>query len=92
METQSGWSFQQGKWLSELTIDPSEQLQAARRLLTALYGLNLLQRWGALFALAQPLRRRIALLSEVSLLTLVCWAEDIHIALATAIQQQKGVP
>lgn len=84
METQSGWSFQQGKWLSTLTIDPSERFQATRRLLTALYGLNLFQRWGALFA--------ITLLSKVSLLTLVCWAEDIHITLATAVQQQKSVP
>ena len=83
METQSGWSFQQEKWLSTLAIDPSERLQATRRLLTALFSLNLLQRWGALFA--------ITLLSEVSLLTLVCWAEDIHITLATAVQQQKGV-
>lgn len=80
METQSGWSFQQGKWLSTLAIAPLEQLQETKRLLATLQALELVKRWGALF--------EIALLSKVPLLILVCWAKDTHVALATAIKQQ----
>ncbi|MEL6882175.1 MAG: hypothetical protein AAFP09_16735, partial [Cyanobacteria bacterium J06607_10] len=80
METQSGWSFQQGKWLSTLEIAPLEQLQETKRLLAVLQALGLVKRWGTLF--------EIALLSKVPLLILGCWAEDTHVALATAIKQQ----
>lgn len=84
METQSGWSFQQGKWLSTLAIKPSERLQVTRHLLTTLYRLELLQRWGALF--------EIALLSKVPPRILMYWIDDTHIALATAVKQQKSMP
>lgn len=79
METQSGWSFQQGTWLSTLAINPSEQLQATKRLIEALRELELVKRWGGLFA--------IALLSKVPIPILIGWIEDIHIRLSTTIKQ-----
>lgn len=81
MEMQSGWSFQQGKWLSTLDINPSEQLQAAKNLLAVLVELKLVKRWGALFA--------IALLQEMPTAVIALWHNDAHIGIAAALGSKK---
>lgn len=52
MEAISGWSFQQGKWLGSLPVDPVERLEQLGKLTVALYELGLVQRWKPMFALA----------------------------------------
>ena len=52
MEKQSGWSFQQGRWLSALDIDLLKQVQASKQLSEALYELCLVKRWDLLFMIA----------------------------------------
>ncbi len=52
MEKQSGWSFQQGKWLGTLDINLLEQVQASKRLSETLYELSLVKRWDLLFTIA----------------------------------------
>ena len=51
MEKQSGWSFQQGRWLSALDIDLLKQVQASKQLSETLYELCLVKRWDLLFTL-----------------------------------------
>ena len=51
MEKQSGWSFQQGKWLSRLNINASKQIQASEQLSKTLYELRLVKQWSLLFAI-----------------------------------------
>lgn len=82
MEMQSGWSFQQGNWLSALDIDPSEQLQAAKELFAVLVELKLVKRWGALFA--------IALLQEMPTAVIALWHNDAHISIAAAMVSKKN--
>lgn len=81
METQSGWSFQQGKWLSALDINPTERLQAAKSLLAVLHELDLVKRWGALFA--------ITLLRMVPIGVIAFWQENTHIGIAAALGSNK---
>ena len=52
MEKQSGWSFQQGKWLRILDIDILKQVQVSKRLSETLHKLFLVKRWSSLFTLA----------------------------------------
>lgn len=60
MEKQSGWSFQQGKWLSTLDINISKRIQASGQLSEALRELRLVKQWDSLFTItllrATPLK------------------------------------
>ncbi|MGC1309373.1 MAG: hypothetical protein WA885_19300, partial [Phormidesmis sp.] len=78
MEIQSGWSFQQGKWLSALPIDSAERLQANNRLLSILQTLGLVKRWNPTFA--------ITLLSAVSGTEIVCWGRAVQLSLVEALK------
>jgi len=51
MEKQSGWSFQQGKWLSTLDINLSKRIQASGQLSEVLRELRLVKQWGSLFTI-----------------------------------------
>ncbi|MGB3668855.1 MAG: hypothetical protein WA984_01995 [Phormidesmis sp.] len=77
MEKQSGWSFQQGKWLSALDIDLLKQVQASKRLSEALYELRLVKRWGLLFT--------IALLRTTPLAVSMLWQNQALGAIATIV-------
>ena len=77
MEKQSGWSFQQGKWLNALDIDLLKQVQASKRLSEALHELCLVKRWGLLFT--------IALLRNTPLAVSVLWQNQALGAIATIV-------
>lgn len=51
METQSGWSFQQGKWLSDLSIDVESSVRSLHQLYAVLKQLGLVKQYGTLFAI-----------------------------------------
>jgi hypothetical protein len=87
METQSGWSFQQGKWLNAVAITPSEQLQTMQEVMAVLYDLKLVKRWNSTFALAKPLLRRIALLRTAPTGIVALWQSEVHVQIAEAIKQ-----
>lgn len=79
METQSGWSFQQGKWLKEVSIDPSEQLQTTQEVMAVLYGLKLMKHWNSAFA--------IALLRTAPTGIVALWQSEVHMQIAEAIKR-----
>lgn len=78
MEVQSGWSFQQGKWLSELNVGLEDRMEATERLFVVLKTSGLIEQWNPIFA--------IALLSAVPGLVVACWERQFQLALATAVQ------
>lgn len=79
METQSGWSFQQSKWLKEVSIDPSEQLQTTQEVMAVLYGLKLMKHWNSAFA--------IALLRTAPTGIVALWQSEVHMQIAEAIKR-----
>ena len=87
METQSGWSFQQGKWLNAVSIAPSEQLQTTQEVMAVLCELKLIKRWNSIFALAKPLLRRIALLRTAPTGIVALWQSEVHMQIAEAIKR-----
>lgn len=68
--------------MSALDIDPSERLQAAKNLFTVLHELELVKRWGALFA--------IALLRKAPTVVIALWHNDTHINIAKAFDSKKN--
>ena len=81
MEKQSGWSFQQGRWLSTLDIDPLKQVQASKRLSETLYELHLIKRWDLLFT--------ITLLRITPLSVSMLWQNQALEAIATIVSRKK---
>jgi len=82
MEKQSGWSFQQGKWLSKLNINASKQIQASEQLSKTLYELRLVKQWSLLFA--------ITLMRTTPLAVSMLWQNQALEAIAD-IANGKGV-
>ena len=80
MEVQSSWSFQQGKWLSELNVGLKDRIEATERLFADLKELGLIEQWNPMFA--------IALLSAAPILVIACWKKRVQLALAAAVQRQ----
>ena len=83
MEKQSGWSFQQGRWLSALDIDLLKQVQASKRLSEALYELCLVKRWDLLFT--------IALLTTIPVAVSMLWQTQALEAIATIVSSKSVV-
>ena len=81
MERQSGWSFQQGRWLSALDIDLLKQIQASKRLSETLYELHLVKRWNFLFM--------ITLLRTTPLAVSALWQNQALEAIATIVSGKK---
>ncbi|MEL6161990.1 MAG: phosphoadenosine phosphosulfate reductase family protein [Cyanobacteria bacterium J06627_32] len=79
METQSGWSFQQGKWLNAVAIAPSKQLQTTQEVMAVLYDLKLVKRWNNTFA--------IALLRTAPTGIVALWQSEVHVQIAEAIKR-----
>ncbi|MEO0647190.1 MAG: phosphoadenosine phosphosulfate reductase family protein [Cyanobacteria bacterium J06650_10] len=79
METQSGWSFQQGKWLNAVSIDPSEQLQNTQEVMTVLCSLKLMKHWNSTFA--------IALLRTAPTGIVALWQSEVHVQIAEAVKR-----
>lgn len=77
MEKQSGWSFQQGKWLSTLDINPLKQVQVSKQLSETLYELCLVKRWDLLFT--------ITLLRTTPLAVSMLWQNQALEAIATIV-------
>lgn len=77
MESQSGWSFQQGKWLSNLSIDTASRLGALGELHRALAQLQLLTPWHRNFV--------IALVRSTPTVTLMLLHSTATIALSKAL-------
>ena len=82
MEKQSGWSFQQGKWLSMLDINLSKRIQASERLAKTLWELRLVRRWILLFTLA--------LLRATPLAVSMLWQNQALEAIATIVNGKNG--
>ena len=83
MEKQSGWSFQQGKWLSTLNINLSKRIQASERLAEALCELRLVRRWDLLFT--------IALLRTTPLAVSMLWQNQALEAIANIISNKDSM-
>ena len=83
MEKQSGWSFQQGRWLSTLDIDLLKQVQASQQLSEALYELCLVKRWGLLFTLS--------LLTTTPVAVFMLWQNQALEAIATIVSSKSAV-
>ena len=83
MEKQSGWSFQQGRWLNALDIDFLKQVQASKRLSKALYELCLMKRWDLLFV--------IALLTTTPVAVSMLWQNQALEAIATIVSSKRVV-
>ncbi|NJM97776.1 MAG: hypothetical protein HC800_12025 [Phormidesmis sp. RL_2_1] len=81
MEKQSGWSFQQGKWLSTLDIDILKQVQFSKRLSKTLHELCLAKRWGLLFT--------IALLKTTPLTVSMLWQNQALEAITTIVSSKS---
>ncbi|NJM98022.1 MAG: phosphoadenosine phosphosulfate reductase family protein [Phormidesmis sp. RL_2_1] len=79
METQSGWSFQQGKWLNAVSIDSSEQLQTTQEVIAVLYSLKLVKHWNSTFV--------IALLRTAPTGIVALWQSEVHMQIAEAIKR-----
>ena len=79
METQSGWSFQKGKWLNAVAIAPSEQLQTMQEVMAVLYGLKLVKRWNSIFV--------VALLRTAPTGIVALWQSEVHVQIAKAIKR-----
>ena len=80
MEVQSGWSFQQGKWLSDLNVGLEDRMETTEKLFADLKALGLIEQWNPMFV--------IALLSVVPVLVIACWKKRVQLALAAAVQRQ----
>ena len=83
MEKQSGWSFQQGRWLSALDIDLLKQVQASKQLSEALYELCLVKRWDLLFM--------IALLTTTPVAVSMLWQNQALEVIATIVSSKRVV-
>ena len=81
MEKQSGWSFQQGKWLSTLDIEVSKQIQASERLAKVLCELGLVKQWNLLFT--------IALLRTTPLAVSMLWQNQALEAIAAIVNSKR---
>lgn len=81
MEKQSGWSFQQGRWLSTLDIDFLRRFQALRWLSEVLYELHLVKRWNLLFT--------ITLLRITPLAVSALWQNQALTAIANIVSSKK---
>ena len=79
METQSGWSFQQGKWLNAVAIAPSKRLQTTQEVMAVLYDLKLVKRWNNTFA--------ITLLRTAPTGIVTLWQSEVHVQIAEAIKR-----
>ena len=82
MEKQSGWSFQQGKWLSTLNINLSKRIQASERLAKTLCELRLVRQWILLFT--------IALLRTTPLAVSMLWQNQALEAIANIVNGKNG--
>lgn len=83
MERQSGWSFQQGKWLNTINIDLLRQIQVSKQLSESLYELCLVKRWGLLFV--------IALLRTTPSTVSMLWQNQALEAIATIVSSKSVV-
>lgn len=81
MEKQSGWSFQQGKWLSTLNINLLKQVQASNQLSETLHELCLTKQWNLLFI--------IALLRTTPLGVSVLWQNQALEAIASIVSSKS---
>ena len=79
MEKQSGWSFQQGKWLGHMPIDAKDRLDAIAHLHSVLTKLQLVKDWNRLFA--------ISLIRSLPTITLMLLHRQATIALSDTLQQ-----
>lgn len=81
MEKQSGWSFQQGKWLSKLNISLLEEIRALKQLSIVLTGLRLVKQWNGSFM--------ITLLSTTPLEVSVLWQDRALEAMAHSLLEDS---
>jgi 3'-phosphoadenosine 5'-phosphosulfate sulfotransferase (PAPS reductase)/FAD synthetase len=77
MERESGWSFQQGKWLSELAIDAARQWEKMMALYQVLASLQLVT--------VLKMRFTCDLLTQLPTAMLALWQKDAYVRMAEMI-------